>query len=140
MAATVIAGEVIAVNPEVDEDIHSELPRGDMILNLEKVGYSREQATQKTDALRGEGFSRARAWATVNRDDLIALGIGRGYVDALVDVMQADFADAVGVAFARAVNASSVVTDEKAVANIKRGKGCPPLPTVSEDTAYLATT
>ena len=61
------------MNPEVDEDIHSELPRGDVKLNLEKVGYSREQAAQKTDALRGEGFSRARAYGIRPRP-----GTGRG--------------------------------------------------------------
>ena len=73
MAAIVIAGEVIAVNPEVDEDIHSEMPRADMIMNLERIGYSQGQTEAKAGALRDERFGRARAWATVDREDLIEL-------------------------------------------------------------------
>ena len=39
MAAIVIAGEVVAVNAEIDEDIvTSEIARGDLIGNLQRVG------------------------------------------------------------------------------------------------------
>ena len=129
MAAIVIAGEVVPVNVEVDADIYeSEMQRADIIGNLQRVGYDREQATEKAALLIGEGFHRARSWASVDRTDLIALGIGRGYVDGLIDTMRADFADSVGVSFARACNAGSAVTDEVAAERIKKGKGCPALP------------
>ena len=138
MTAIVIAGEVIPVNVDVAEDINMAMSRADFVLNLETVGYSVERAQEKADVLIEEGYGRARAWATVDRGDLIALGIGRGFVDGLIDEMRGDFADSVGVPFARACNAGSVVTDEKAVESIKRGKGCPSLPQVSEGSAYLA--
>ena len=138
MVAIVIAGEVVAVNADLEEDINSEMPRADFIMNLEKVGYGSVRAMERADILIDEGYSRARAWATVEREDLIELSIGRGYVDALIDVMQADFADMIGVPFARAVNAGSVVTDEDAVRNIKRGRGCPSFLKVTEDSAFLA--
>ena len=138
MTAIVIAGEVVPVNADVSEDINMGMGRADLVLNLEKVGYTVERAQEKADILIDEGYCRARAWATVERGDLIELGIGRGYVDALIDEMRSDFADSVGVPFARACNAGSVVTDERAVDSIKRGKGCPSLPKVSEESAYLA--
>ena len=138
MTAIVIAGEVVPVNVDVSEDINMGMGRADLVLNLEKVGYTVERAQEKADTLIDEGYCRARAWATVERGDLIELGIGRGYVDALIDEMRSDFADSVGVPFARACNAGNVVTDERAVESIKRGKGCPSLPKVSEESAYLA--
>ena len=99
------------MNVDVEEDINLEMSRADFVLNLETVGYSVERAQEKADVLIEEGYSRARAWATVERGDLIALGIGRGFVDALIDEMRGDFADSVGVPFAKACNAGSVVTD-----------------------------
>ena len=139
MAPIVIAGEVIPVNPDADESINMAMGHADFVLNLETVGYTKERAEEKAEALIEEGYTRARAWATVDRADLIALGIGRGFVDALVDQMRGDFADAVGIPFARACNAGDAMTDGRAAENIKRGKGCPALPKVSADTAYLAT-
>ena len=102
MASIVIAGEVIPVNPDADEDINMAMGRADIVLNLETVGYTTERAEERADALIDEGYARARAWATAGRADLIALGIGRGFVDALVDQMRGDFAEAAGIPFARA--------------------------------------
>ena len=74
----------------------------------------------------------------IDRANLIHLGIGRRYVDALIDAMKQDFAGSVGVSFARACNAKDVVTDDKAAERITQGKGCPSSPQVAADGAYLA--
>ena len=110
MTAIVIAGEVIPVNVDVAEDINMEMSRADFVLNLETVGYSVERAQEKADVLIEEGYGRARAWATVDRGDLIALGIGRGFVDGLIDEMRGDFADSVGVPFQRPGMRSAIGT------------------------------
>ena len=57
MASIVIAGEVIPVNPDADEDINMAMGRADIVLNLETVGYTTERAEEKAGVLIGEGAS-----------------------------------------------------------------------------------
>ena len=62
MAAIVVAGEIVAVNADVDEDIYTEMEVAGIIGNQEKVGYDAETAARKAATLVAEGFHTARAW------------------------------------------------------------------------------
>lgn len=137
-AAVVVFGEQVVVEEVVGVSLVTHIEAVEMFELLQEAGMADAMATATSEKLVTAGFDMPSAWSEVQRSELLAVGVGAGYLNSVVAAFQKRSLAVCGQAFARVMvgSGSSVKSDAEIAAMIQRAKGAPQAPTVSEASGW----
>jgi hypothetical protein len=133
--AVVVFGRQVPVVEVVGASLVTRFSPEEMCALLEEAGMEADEAEKAGVKLRKAGYHLLAAWADVQRSELVAVGIGAGYLNSTVAAFQRRAIELCGSTFAR-VMAGAAKSDSEIAARITLAKGAPQAPVVSESSGW----